>query len=488
MDYDSLQKAAAEPMASSMIETFRAIGYSLETAVADIIDNSISADARNIWIERLWRGGKSVIVIKDDGIGMSGEEIVKAMRPGSQNPLSQRSEKDLGRFGLGLKTASFSQCRKLTVISKKTGYAPVFWTWDLDYVANFNKWELIKWIPEEFTSILNDMDSGTAVIWSDLDRIISPNVSESDENAKVKFSNALDKVKNHIAMTFHRFMEGKTLNIYWASHKIEPWNPFCLSEKKIQPFPSECIRGGVIVKGYVLPHQNNFSSEAAYKRAEGMNGWSAHQGFYVYRGGRLLLAGDWLGLFRREEQYRLVRIQVDLPNTLDSEWQIDIKKSRAYPPASCRDQLEAYARQVRNKGADVYRHRGKILKQRAGTSFQPLWLEKKTDSRWSFVVNRESQIVLTAKDMAKDKPDEAIEILLRYIEESIPTPSIFIKEAEDGEKPKEPYSDIGEDLIKPMLTKIYKNLTDDGLTPEQAKNRLYSIEPFNHYEPLIQAL
>ena len=488
MDYESMQKASAEPMASSMIETFRAIGYSLETAVADIIDNSISADARNIWIERLWRGGKSVIVIKDDGKGMSGEEIVKAMRPGSQNPLSQRSEKDLGRFGLGLKTASFSQCRKLTVISKKTGYSPIFWTWDLDYVANSNKWELIKWIPDEFLSILNGMESGTAVIWSDLDRIISPNVSESDENAKVKFSNALDKVKNHIAMTFHRFMEEGTLNIYWGSHKIEPWNPFCLSEKKIQTFPTEFIRGGVTVKGYVLPHQNNFSSEAAYKRAEGMNGWSAHQGFYVYRGGRLLLAGDWLGLFRREEQYRLVRIQVDLPNTLDSEWQIDIKKSRAYPPASCREQLEAYARQVRNKGADVYRHRGKILKQRAGTSFQPLWLEKKTDNRWSFVVNRESQIVLTSKDMAKDKPEEAIEVLLRYIEESIPTPSIFIKEAEEAEKPKEPFSDIGEDLIRSMLTKIYKNLTDDGLTPEQAKNRLYSIEPFNHYEPLIQAL
>lgn len=488
MDYESMQKASAEPLASSMIETFRAIGYSLETAVADIIDNSISANARNIWIDRIWRGGKSVIVIKDDGKGMSGEEIIKAMRPGSQNPLTQRSEKDLGRFGLGLKTASFSQCRKLTVLSKKTGYGTAFWTWDLDFVADSDKWELIKWIPEEFLSILSSMDSGTAIIWSDLDRIIKPNVSESDENAKIKFSNALDKVKNHIAMTFHRFMESKTLNIYWGSHKIEPWNPFCLSEKKIQSFSTECIRGGVTVKGYVLPHQNNFSSEAAYKRAEGMNGWSAHQGFYVYRGGRLLLAGDWLGIFRREEQYRLVRIQIDLPNTLDSEWQIDIKKSRAYPPASCREQLEAYARQVRNAGADVYRHRGKILKQRAGTSFQPLWLEKKTDSRWSFVVNRESQIVLTAKTMAKKNPEEAIEILLRYIEESIPTPSIFIREAEDGEKPKEPYSDIDEELIKSMLTRVYKNMTDEGLTPEQAKNRLYSIEPFNRYEPLIQAL
>ena len=488
MDYNSLKKASAEPMASSMIETFRAIGYSLETAVADIIDNSVSANAKNIWVERFWRGGKSIITIKDDGIGMSDEELVKAMRPGSQNPLESRSEKDLGRFGLGLKTASFSQCRKLTVMSKKADYAPVFWTWDLDYVAVANKWELIKWIPEEFMSALDDVKTGTIVIWSDLDRIVNPNASEQDENVKIKFSNSLDRVKNHLAMTFHRFMEEKDFTLYWCKHKIEPWNPFCLSENKIQTQPLEHIRGGVTIKGYVLPHQNNFSSESAYKRAEGMNGWSGHQGFYVYRGKRLLLAGDWLGLFRKEEHYKLVRIQVDLPNTLDSEWQIDIKKSRAFPPASCREQLESYAKVIRRMGAEVYRHRGKILKQRAGISFQPLWLEKKKDEKWSFVVNRENMIVKTVKEMAKDKPDLAIEILLRYIEEAIPTPSIFIKEVEENEKPKEPFSDISEDLIKSMLIPIYNNKIAEGFTVEQVKKYLKGIEPFNNYEPLIETL
>lgn len=488
MDYNSLQKASAEPMASSMIETFRAIGYSLETAVSDIIDNSVSADAKNIWVERFWRGGKSIITIKDDGKGMSGEEIIKAMRPGSRNPLESRSEKDLGRFGLGLKTASFSQCRKLTVMSKKSDYAPVYWTWDLDYVADTNKWELIKWIPEEFTNALDDVKSGTIVIWSDLDRVINPNISEGDENAKIKFSNSLDRVKNHIAMTFHRFIEEKVFTLYWGKHKIDPWNPFCLSENKIQTQPLENIRGGVTVKGYVLPHQNDFSSETAYKRAEGMNGWSGHQGFYVYRGKRLLLAGDWLSLFRKEEHYKLVRIQVDLPNTLDSEWQIDVKKSRAFPPASCREQLEAYAKVIRGMGAEVYRHRGKILKQRAGVSFQPLWLEKKKDDKWSFVVNRENQIVKTVKNMAKDNPDQAIETLLRYIEEAIPTPSIFIKEVEENEKPKEPFSDISEDLIKSMLVPIYNNKIAEGFTVEQAKKYLCGIEPFNHFEPLIKAL
>ena len=144
MDYSLLPKTEAVPEAASMIETFRAIGYNLETAVADIIDNSISAGAKNVYINRIWDGSNTVITIKDDGRGMSSDEIVEAMRPGSQNPLETRSTNDLGRFGLGMKTASFSQCRKLTVISKKTGYHSAYWTWDLDYVALTHKWELIR--------------------------------------------------------------------------------------------------------------------------------------------------------------------------------------------------------------------------------------------------------------------------------------------------------------------------------------------------------
>ncbi|MDD6783375.1 MAG: ATP-binding protein, partial [Prevotellaceae bacterium] len=142
MDYEGLEIQEAIPEASSMIETFRAIGYNLETAVADIIDNSITAGASRITIQRYWRGGKSVITIIDNGCGMNNEELIHAMRPGAQNPLEERDEKDLGRFGLGLKTASFSQCRKLSVLSKKNGELS-YWTWDLDYVALCKKWNLI---------------------------------------------------------------------------------------------------------------------------------------------------------------------------------------------------------------------------------------------------------------------------------------------------------------------------------------------------------
>lgn len=488
MNYDELEKAQAVPEAASMIETFRAIGYNLETAIADIIDNSISANAKNIYINRVWKGGESYITIKDDGIGMTSPELIQAMRPGAQNPLNERSTTDLGRFGLGLKTASFSQCRKLSVFSKKKNYHSTYWSWDLDYVAQSRQWELIKWIPEEFLKELDDLESGTIVIWSELDRVLPLDTESTDENAKIKFSNSLDKVKKHISMIFHRFIEDKDVKIYWCGHEIEPWNPFCELERKTQLQPLEKIRGDVGMKGFVLPHKNYFSTEEEYKKAEGVLGYPAMQGFYVYRGKRMLLYGDWLGLFRKEEHYKLVRIQIDLPNKLDTEWQIDIKKSKAYPPQICRDQLEAYAKKVRGIGSEVYRHRGKILKQKAGNSFQPLWLEKKKDNKWSFVINREHLMIQNLKDFAKENPEQAIEKLLKFVEEAIPTKTIYLNEAKGEENQATPFSNINIDQIKEVLELMYRNQLKQGKSDYQAKQIIKTQEPFNNYEELIDQL
>jgi len=488
MDYSQIKTASAAPKASSMVETFRAIGYTLETAVADIIDNSISANAKNIWVNRIWRGGHSVITIKDDGRGMTSEETIQAMRPGSQNPNEVRSEKDLGRFGLGLKTASFSQCRKVTVFSKKVDYAPAFWTWDLDYVAEHDSWDLLNWIPGEFANSLDDISSGTIVIWSDLDRVVRANTSETNISAHEKFSQDLERVKKHIAMTFHRFIEEKLVTIYWCGNVIVPWNPFCPNESKRQLLPEESLPGNVAIKGYVLPHEKNFSSNIAYKDAEGMNGWTAHQGFYIYRGKRLLLAGNWLGMFKQEDPYKLVRIQVDIPNTQDSEWKIDIKKSQASPPANIRDFLQSYAKHVRKQGLEVYKHRGRILKQRAGASFQPLWLDKKKDGKWYFVVNRENEVITRIKEMAKSNSDYAIETLLRFVEESVPTNSVYANKVEMESSQKDAFEGFDMSALLSVATEIYKSKLAAGLSEEEAKNALKTIAPFNEYEDLIETI
>ena len=241
------------------------------------------------------------------------------------------------------------------------------------------------------------------------------------------------------------------------------------------------------MKGFVLPHKANFSTERAYSIAEGPKGWSGQQGFYVYRGKRLLLAGDWLGLFRKEEHYKLARIMIDLPNSQDAEWQIDIKKSKAFPPAECREQIEQYAKQVRSTAEQVFRHRGKILKQRAGTEFYPLWLEKKKDNNWSYVINRQNPVIDHIKQLATTNPNEAIEGLLKLVEATVPTKTIFINESKDEDK-QEPTIAVDTTLVEQTLRTLYDNYLSNGKSSKQAKALLKLVEPFNYYEDIIEAL
>jgi hypothetical protein len=486
IDYLQYKTQKAEPEASSMIETFRAIGYNIETAVADIIDNSISANAKNIWINFEWKGAATWLSIKDDGFGMNNEELIQAMRPGSKNPLEDRSNKDLGRFGLGLKTASFSQARKLTVISKKKECKSVFWTWDLDYVNQTGNWHLIDLMPGDFSiNKLDDLNSGTLVIWNDIDRVVK-HLKQDDNKALDKFLIIMEQVKRHLAMVFHRFIEGKKIKIYFQEHELKPWNPFLFDEQATQSFPEEPLHNGkVVLKGFVLPHKSKISEEK-YKEAEGVKGWNEHQGFYIYRNERLLLAGDWLGMFRKEEHYKLTRIQIDLPNSLDAEWQIDIKKSVARPPLMYRDQIRNYALKVRGQGVEVYRHKGKTIQRSAGQQFVPLWIDHKKADKWYYKINRDHPLIDKIKIDSMNEPEKAIEMLLRFIEETIPTKSIYIKESEEPEAQGKPFDGKDNDVIKNTMQIMYENLVKTGKKPEEAKGIIVNIEPFNLFAHLLE--
>lgn len=488
IDYSKYQTTSAVPEASSMIETFRAIGYNIETAIADIIDNSISANSKNIWINFEWKGSKTWLSIKDDGIGMNDAELIQAMRPGSKNPLQERNQKDLGRFGLGLKTASFSQARKLTVISKKADYKSVFWTWDLDFVNKTGNWDLIKYLPDEnLETEISKLNTGTIVLWNDIDRVVK-DFNQDDSKAEFKFNQTMEQVKKHLAMVFHKFIEQGKINIYFQDKKVNPWNPFLSNEKATQEFPPEKIQNGKVkIEGFVLPHKSKISEET-YKNAEGVKGWNEQQGFYIYRNERLLLAGDWLGLFRKEEHYKLARIQIELPNTLDESWQIDIKKSIARPPLVFREQIRAYALKVRQQAVEVYRHKGKSVKQIAGQKFVPLWVEHKRGDKWFYKINRENPILAKIKDQAKNDSDKAVEMLLRFIEETIPSKSIYIKESEQPELQGTPFEDTNHEIIRTTMQAMYSSLIKQGKTDEEAKAIISNIEPFNNFVHFLEFL
>jgi len=488
IDYSKYQTTSAIPEASSMIETFRAIGYNIETAIADIVDNSISANAKNIWINFEWKGSKTWLSIKDDGLGMNDAELIQAMRPGSKNPLQERNQKDLGRFGLGLKTASFSQARKLTVISKKADYKSVFWTWDLDFVNKTGNWDLIKYLPDEnLETEISKLSTGTIVLWNDIDRVVK-DFNQEDSKAEFKFNQTMEQVKKHLAMVFHKFIEQGRINIYFQDKKVNAWNPFLSNEKATQEFPPEKIQNGKVkIEGFVLPHKSKISEET-YKNAEGVKGWNEQQGFYIYRNERLLLAGDWLGLFRKEEHYKLARIQIELPNTLDESWQIDIKKSIARPPLVFREQIRAYALKVRQQAVEVYRHKGKSVKQIAGQKFVPLWVDHKRGDKWFYKINRENPILTKIKEQAKQDSDKAIEMLLRFIEETIPSKSIYIKESEQPELQGTPFEDTNHEIIRTTMQAMYSSLLTQGKKDEEAKAIISNIEPFNNFVHFLEFL
>ncbi|MDO6809885.1 ATP-binding protein [Zobellia galactanivorans] len=489
IDYSKILSASAEPEASSMIETFRAIGYSIETAIADIIDNSITAGAKNIWINYDWKGPKTTLSILDDGTGMNNEQLIQAMRPGSKNPLEERSHHDLGRFGLGLKTASFSQSRKFTVYSKAKDYQPVFWTWDLDYVNKEQKWKLIRYIPDEskWLETINQVKTGTCVIWWDLDRV-TKNTSVDNEATKAKFLGIMDSVKSHLSMVFHRYME-EGLKIFFRGREIEPWDPFMIGVEGLQTKPETRLEGGSIkIKGFVLPHRSKLSAEE-YDYGKGpKDSWTAHQGFYVYRNRRLLVAGDWLGLFKKEVHYDLCRIRIDLPNNFDDDWQIDIKKSIARPPSIYREQILALAKEVRNQAVEVYRHKGKVLKRKLSSNeYFPFWEERARHGKRFYKINRKhpllNELLSKSGDLKKD-----IEKVIQFIEETIPVPLITLQESENEKPHGQPFEGIDHKAIKETMQRLFNGFVSSGLSKEKAKARILNTEPYNFYPEYIEFL
>ena len=329
------------------------------------------------------------------------------------------------------------------------------------------------------------MKSGTIVIWNDIDKLVK-DFQTNNTKALDKFLQIMEQVKKHLSMVFHRFIESGKFKIYFQDRLVDAWNPFFINESATQSFPEESLQNGkVIVKGFVLPHKSKIT-ETQFKIAEGPKGWNEQQGFYIYRNERLLLAGDWLGMFRKEEHYKLTRIQVDLPNSLDAEWQIDIKKSIARPPLIFRDQLKAYAGQVRSHAVEVYRHKGKNVKQLPGQKFIPLWIDHKRGDKWFYKINREHPILDKIKKQASTEPDKAIETLIRFIEETIPTKSIYIKEAEEPEAQGKPFEGVDQELIRKVMKQIFDKLISEGKTDKQAKAIIFNIEPFNHFPQFIE--
>lgn len=488
-------KRAAPPKAIALIESLRGMGYSPATAIADVIDNSITAGAENIDVDFKWDGDKSAITILDDGIGMSDAELDTAMRLGEKNPLSERQKDDLGRFGLGLKTASFSQCRLLTVASRKNDAISCL-RWDLDLLSDeqHGGWVMYEGVSEGDEHLLEPLrevsGSGTLVVWQKLDRILGEDVREK------AFLDLIDDVERHLSMIFHRFLSGlaRKVAIRINGLPLKPWDPFLSSNPSTWASPVERIKtaaGEILVQAYVLPHKDKLDSRQ-YEMAAGPDGWTAQQGFYVYRNQRLLVAGSWLGLgarraWTKEESHRLARIRLEMPNTADDDWKIDIRKSRASPPQTVRGRLIRIAEDTRARARKVFAFRGNI-ERRERAEISHGWRVEHLASGIRYRIDEDHPAVRSVIDSAGELLP-AVKAMLRVIEETVPVQRIWLDTAEAKETPRSSFATADASEILPVLQPIFRNLVEKkGLTAEEARQRLLRTEPFEAFPDLVMAL
>lgn len=357
------RRADATPHAAALIEGLRDIGYSLETAISDIIDNSITAGAHRIEIVTETYSDEPYIAIIDDGLGMTEDELVAAMRPGSRNPLATRDEPDLGRFGLGLKSASFSQCRRLTVVSRHSGQTSAA-IWDLDDVAERNEWAVQ--LPDHFDLIpgIEKLGrNGTLVLWQKLDRLTGGYSHNAAKRAEL-INQRIAETERHLRLVFHRFMEdAKPLRILLNGRLLRPLDPFAQKNPAAISDPEEkltLIRGDVEIQSFTLPHHKQMS-KTDWEDIGGPEGHLKSQGFYLYRGKRLILHGTWFGLCRQSELTKLSRVRIDIPNSMDADWKIDVKKSSAQLPPVVRDRLKKVIERILAGSKRTYSKRGQKL-------------------------------------------------------------------------------------------------------------------------------
>ncbi len=485
------------PCADNLMESLRGTGYSLQGAVSDLIDNSITAGARNVWLHFHWSGASSWASILDDGSGMSETELVNAMRIGSKNPKADRQPSDLGRFGLGLKTASISQARSLTVASRTaTSCSLSIRQWDLDHLAVVGEWQLRRPHSESirrYTKDLVDLEHGTLVIWEKMDRLVG-NAASNDERARSQFLASLQSLEAHISMVFHRLMTGpRSIAIWLNGQKVAPWDPFLTDEGATQHLGAETLGQDreVSVTPYVLPHHSRLTAQQ-HNAAGGPAGWNAQQGFYVYRNQRLIMPGNWLGLgFKKDEHYKLARIQVDLSNASDHDWDIDVRKSQAQPPLRLKQDLLRIAKATRSRAVAVYRNRGKTIARRDKASPTFVWQRRTRGGKVSYIVNREHPLISQALN-SHSATEREFRRVIRLIEEYVPVQQIWVDMAEGDEAQGQPFESAREEEIIELIRNLYAALLKAGETHEEALAKMAITEAvgdrFELLEPTIRNL
>ena len=463
------------PFAPSLIESMRSLGYSFPAAIADLLDNSISAGATRIDIISEPTSNPYLIIL-DNGHGMNKDKLYEAMRYGSGNPLDERDKDDLGRFGLGLKSASLSQCRQLVVVSKMDGEINTY-SWDLDYIVESKAWMVQCYTNEEIQTLphidlINNLECGTLVLLKEFDRI-----KEGTGNVSETFSKYLDDMINHIALVFHRFIDDG-LSIYVNNLKIESKDPFLSYHNATQRKRESSFyinNEKITLKPYILPHISKLSQDDLDK-VGGKERMRNDQGFYVYRNKRLIIWGTWFRLERKDELNKLARVMVDIPNSLDYMWSIDVKKSSASLPDIIKKNMYSAVYESVLASESVHTYRGR--KEKSDNNIDYVWERIKVRDGYEYTINRNIPQLELLVNSLDDSQLKLLNSVINTIETSFPVSALYVDAAKGN---------IEDKIIEPGddFEKIWSDLENQiayvrkrGLSVRDYYNAFMRVEPY----------
>jgi hypothetical protein len=472
-----LTRVINPPDASSLMATARSFGnYDLAAALADVIDNSITAEASNIDLDCDYLDDGSCIVrIRDDGRGMSRAELMKAMCPASTHPSARRAVDDLGRFGWGMKSASFSQCRVLTVVSR-TSEGVVAARWDLD---DIDGWQMDLLSGPEAEQLLAKpfvTATGTELIWTNCDRL-----SEGGSLTRMQFSEILFNARKKLSQIFHRLLapgQSRRLAIRLNGAPLDQLDPFCEQHRATIPFdvePIDFLANGemhrITMQAYVLPHYSKLTARE-YEEFGGEDGYVRNQGFYVYRNRRLIISGTWFGLARYGELSKLVRVRIDIPNSLDEIWKITVDKSDAQLPSALRSRMKDLVARFRAKSVKVHRSKG----ARIDTNQTALvWERHVRNGVIRYTLNEDHPILDAIRAGLDDDRANLLSAFLRMAESHIPVDAITKEDAQSRDAIQRAF--LSREEVVDFLVSALPGLMASTESPGQLLETLRGTEP-----------
>ena len=467
-----MNESVLNPEPGILIESLRDIGYSFNSALADIIDNSIAAGATEIVIDAVPEEDEFRVAIIDNGAGLDRDDLRQAMKLGSTDPRLERELTDLGRFGLGLKTASFSQCRRLTVVSRREGATSAF-TWDLDRVVESNEWRIQEHDRLDGISHVEELgESGTLVLWESIDRL-----TDSREAGKIDYARYISAAQDHLSLVFHRFLAGeqglKRLSITVNGRVLEPLDPFNSKHEATQIGPIDQYGPGVTIQSFTLPHHSRYETLGEYEKYGLDGGYLKNQGVYLYRCKRLILHGGWFGLMKQSALTQLTRVKIDIDSSQDELWKINVQKASAEIPGGVKERLKTLVGAIGAPSKRTYRRRA--VRQTSAEAY-PAWVTVKVGDKRRYEINRDNPAIAALAESLDEREARDLSAVLSLIESELPVDSLYYALSKDESAIVR--SEFGDEELARIARTFFASLKSKGEDEEAIVNSMRRVEPF----------